>query len=216
MAVLLQFRRFSTLVLKTQSYLFRSGLQINLLPAVTWNLSKTLSTSNTNFKKNSDKSKSLVIQSKNHKITEIEEKSENAENLVLVTKKKKFPCDFENCTKSFDKRSALQKHIDSVHLGLKPYKCDICDKAFGRKGTLKTHVKTVHNNEKPFKCDKCGECFGLKQTLERHLASKHAEGLNLVACPECDEKFPNENQLNTHVRKFHVKTDHQVYRGGTS
>ena len=70
MAVVQQFRRFSTLVLKTQRYLFRNGLQINLLPAVTWNLSKPLFTSSVNFKKNNDKSKTPVIKSKNKNITD--------------------------------------------------------------------------------------------------------------------------------------------------
>ena len=38
----------------------------------------------------------------------------------------------------------MRKHVESVHEGLKQYKCQQCDKAFGDDGNLKRHIKSVH------------------------------------------------------------------------
>ena len=67
-------RQLPNLFLKKPQLFFGRILRFepksNLLPAVSWNLSKPLFTSSVNFKKNSDKSKSPVIKSKNKKITD--------------------------------------------------------------------------------------------------------------------------------------------------
>ena len=48
---------------------------------------------------------------------------------------KNLNCD--SCGKYFPKKSMLKNHIDSVHLKLKPYKCEDCDKTFSLKRILK-------------------------------------------------------------------------------
>lgn len=38
----------------------------------------------------------------------------------------------------------MKRHIDSVHLKIKPFQCTSCDKSFSRNWDLKRHVKEVH------------------------------------------------------------------------
>ena len=39
--------------------------------------------------------------------------------------------------------------MNSLHLKIKPYKCDACDKSFSRKCHLKSHVKRNHLQNLP-------------------------------------------------------------------
>jgi len=38
----------------------------------------------------------------------------------------------------------LKKHIDSLHRGIKQFKCGICEYKCARKDDLKRHVESVH------------------------------------------------------------------------
>ena len=81
--------------------------------------------------------------------------SENAET-CRPKKKKKFKC--SQCQKIFT-RPRLLEHINSVHRGLKPYKCNTCPKYFSLQPNLKRHIDAVHKGRKDFKCDSCGKHF---------------------------------------------------------
>ena len=45
-----------------------------------------------------------------------------------------------------------------IHIGDKPFECNICDKKFKTLHELKKH-KLWHSGEKPFDCDICGKKF---------------------------------------------------------
>ena len=74
--------------------------------------------------------------------------------------------------------------------------------------TSSISFKNHNDKSKPFECNVCGQSFSRQNALDKHIASKHAEVLLLVACPECDLKFKDSKGLDTHVRQFHVVTDH--------
>ena len=63
---------------------------------------------------------------------------------------------------------SLIGHIEAIHEGNKPFKCDICDAEFGHKHHLNTHVVTVHEGKKQWKCDICNTAFGRKHHLNTH------------------------------------------------
>ncbi|KAL5410594.1 hypothetical protein PMIN04_010583 [Paraphaeosphaeria minitans] len=48
-------------------------------------------------------------------------------------------CTYDDCENKFERKTDLQRHINSVHLHEKPHKCELCGKRFARKDTLNRH-----------------------------------------------------------------------------
>ena len=59
------------------------------------------------------------------------------------------------CDANFSQKGSLNKHIESVHEGKKPYKYTVCDSNFSTKQNLNRHNKSVHKGKEPFKCLWC-------------------------------------------------------------
>ena len=51
----------------------------------------------------------------------------------------------QECGKDFAGQKGLKIHTDTVHLGLKPFNCDVCGEAFGRKSNLNQHKVNNHS-----------------------------------------------------------------------
>ena len=49
----------------------------------------------------------------------------------------------------------MKRHIESVHEGKKPFKCETCEYTYSQKSHLNQHVAKVHEGKKPFKCQIC-------------------------------------------------------------
>ena len=47
------------------------------------------------------------------------------------------------------KKSDLIRHMESVHEGIKPFKCNICNYNAAQKWILKRHIESVHEGLKP-------------------------------------------------------------------
>jgi hypothetical protein len=45
-------------------------------------------------------------------------------------------CTHDDCENKFERKTDLQRHINSVHLHEKPHECELCGKRFARKDTL--------------------------------------------------------------------------------
>ena len=59
----------------------------------------------------------------------------------------------------------MKQHVLLVHVGKKPFNCDICDYSCSQKGHMKTHVATVHEENKPFKCEICDYRCSIKGNI---------------------------------------------------
>ena len=62
----------------------------------------------------------------------------------------RFQCNI--CEYKAGQKSALTKHNESVHEGIKPFKCKICDYKTAQNSKLEKHTESVHEGIKPFKC----------------------------------------------------------------
>jgi uncharacterized Zn-finger protein len=46
--------------------------------------------------------------------------------------------------------------------------CSICSKVFSRKSALQRHIESIHENKKNFTCSRCFKAFTRKESLENH------------------------------------------------
>ena len=77
------------------------------------------------------------------------------------------------CDATLINKHALQRHMKSVHEGVKPYNCAICLTSFTQKGNLNQHIKIVHKQQKPFKCEICEFSCSQKGNLTIHIETVH-------------------------------------------
>ena len=161
----------------------RLQLKFNMSPSI-WNLGKNILASRQIFKSYIEKPKLRSLTQIENKIQENKEIVDNVEPLILAQPKTKiYECHYKGCGKSFQTSWNLKRHINEVHLQLRPFKCDVC-----------------------------GDRFKRQFHLDRHKAAKHAEHLKIVKCPYCHETFKNFKELEVHVGQFHRVTDHQCPR----
>lgn len=145
----------------------------------------------------------------------VEVQSDDEEQVSYkVTKKKRPKEKYDNllcpiCGKIFSQKPNLQKHIVTVHEGLKDFKCDECGKCFGQKGTLKLHKKTTHDMNKEFVCEICARGFAYKQTLLFHVKTVHNK-IKDFECKECHKMFGLRQHLRVHVKLVHEKLKTRV------
>lgn len=85
--------------------------------------------------------------------------------------KKKFKCTYPSCNKTFSHKGNFTVHT-KIHIGEKPFQCDVCHKRFNRKSNLKGHM-IAHTKEQPFKCSECLKRFKHKNYLKRHVGIQH-------------------------------------------
>ena len=98
----------------------------------------------------------------------------------------------------------LKKHIDLVHMGIKPERfvtpifCDQCLSSESG-GNFRKHIITVHGGkyqlEKKMKCDKC-QYQARPFKVKTHVSVVHL-GKSLK-CSECDNKFKSTRSLEKH------------------
>ncbi|XP_046408133.1 endothelial zinc finger protein induced by tumor necrosis factor alpha-like isoform X2 [Ischnura elegans] len=106
-----------------------------------------------------------------------------------------FPCGV--CSKRFNRRSILKRHVACTHSGEKPHRCSVCGKCFAERSTLKKHART-HTGEKPYSCSVCRKTFTQGYNLDVHMRS-HA-GAKPFTCGECGKSYSRKFHLGIHMR----------------
>uniref|UniRef100_A0A182MW32 Protein krueppel n=1 Tax=Anopheles culicifacies TaxID=139723 RepID=A0A182MW32_9DIPT len=76
------------------------------------------------------------------------------------------------CNKAFVKQSYLNTHKNTVHVGLKRYRCQECGKQFSNSSNLIAH-RRIHTGEKPYECGECDSKFNQSSALTRHMRQQH-------------------------------------------
>jgi len=80
--------------------------------------------------------------------------------------KKKYPCTYPGCTKSFSRPCHRQSHERS-HENSRPFVCPECKRAFCRKHDMIRHQR-IHSKERPYQCKICKRKFARGDALVRH------------------------------------------------
>ncbi|XP_051027996.1 Krueppel-like factor 17 [Acomys russatus] len=85
-----------------------------------------------------------------------------------ATRKRPYVCSYDNCGKTYTKRSHLVCH-ERTHTGEKPYVCEweSCTWSFFRSDELKRH-KLTHTRDRPHICRECGRRFMRADHLKQH------------------------------------------------
>ena len=63
----------------------------------------------------------------------------------------------------------LKEHKETVHEGIKSFKCDICKGKFSTKQSLEKHILGIHEGKKSFLCSICGYTAFLDTNLKQHI-----------------------------------------------
>ena len=72
------------------------------------------------------------------------------------------------CTFRTYGHARLKEHVDSKHLKINKFACEICGKLFSHKGSVKQHIDFTHNKVKRAKCDVCSREFSTQRDLDEH------------------------------------------------
>ena len=119
-----------------------------------------------------------------------------------------LPLECSECSKTFQQKWMLKRHIETVHEGKKPFQCNHCQKKFSQKPAMEKHVASVHEGKKELKCKECEKYFSQSSNMKSHMAAVH-EKKKPYTCEICDAKFPNNQSLSNH--KAHKHSNEKPY-----
>eukprot|EP00178_Gracilaria_changii_P016086 TRINITY_DN4542_c0_g1_i1.p1 TRINITY_DN4542_c0_g1~~TRINITY_DN4542_c0_g1_i1.p1 ORF type:complete len:793 (+),score=125.36 TRINITY_DN4542_c0_g1_i1:344-2722(+) len=111
----------------------------------------------------------------------------------------------EICGLIFAKRGNKQRHIQTVHNGLKKFRCDVCGNQFGLKADLNRHKFRIHES-RSFCCDKCGKSFSQQMQLDHHIRVTHLQDNRPWECKICFLRLGRKSSLTRHEQTVHQKT----------
>ena len=99
----------------------------------------------------------------------------------------------------FANQQKLKKNIDTVHEGIKPFKCSVCDVKFANKEHLKKHIETIHEEIKPFKCTiRISYCTQFQESVDSGIVISGISRFRNPLIQELQIKFANRQNLKKH------------------
>ena len=108
-----------------------------------------------------------------------------------------FRCNFDDCTRTYELKQNLTRHINVVHKQSK-IKCNLCGTRFSNLSSLITHNYKFHRGDKG--CIKY--VFQLKKEKEKKRRERDEK---LIECPEkCGKSFLSKNGVSHHKLLAHT------------
>ena len=102
----------------------------------------------------------------------------------------------------YSTKNSLKKHVNSVHLNIKPVQCEVCDKKLRSNIQLKLHIRSVHQK----KTEQCDICFKYVRSLRQHKKCQHKK----ANCKYCDKQFDKYNAMDRNIKKEKYSNVHHV------
>ncbi|XP_061456735.1 zinc finger and BTB domain-containing protein 40 isoform X2 [Rhineura floridana] len=135
---------------------------------------------------------------------------EHQKHIHAAHSREYHPC--PTCGKVFSAPSLLERHV-VVHVGGKPFSCQICNKAYQQLSGLWYHNRThhpdifaaqSHRSSKFFslQCSSCNKTFASMAARRRHAREEHAD-MTLHECEKCRGLFPTLALLQAHEKSQH-------------
>lgn len=99
--------------------------------------------------------------------------------------------------------SSLKSHIWDVHKRTEPYVCNQCGKTFTTRKNFMRHVRSVHVVGRKYKCtiDGCDKALLTPESLREHIATH--TGIPLYQCQYCEWSFKSAGNYYAHMRRKH-------------
>ncbi|XP_042236097.1 zinc finger protein 300-like [Homarus americanus] len=111
-----------------------------------------------------------------------------------------FICCMPECAEKFNSREHLETHM-KLHLGVKPFTCDVCGKVCQTESKLKTHQASHANDGFKPKCDICERSFSSRSALNKHKKMLHKPKPHV--CLHCNSGFEERKYMVIHAKRAH-------------
>ena len=111
----------------------------------------------------------------------------NSNNGISLTM---YCCMYAECGNEYITKFNLKRHVESVHMKIKRFKCSTCGGLYSSKQSLKEH-NYIHLGFVPFECKTCKVVFRQASQLSLHKRVHNAYGIkdNYVKAAEDHDKF---------------------------
>ena len=127
---------------------------------------------------------------------------------IVTYGKTPLNCTYADCQFRTYGKQRMKDHVDSKHLKITKFSCEICGKLFCHKGSVKQHVDFTHNKLKRAKCDICGKEFQAQRDVDEHKNLRHRDGRPPEhICQLCGKAFVVQSYLDIHIRGVHNKVE---------
>ena len=116
-----------------------------------------------------------------------------------------YQCEY--CSKRFNAKRFLQRHLNRFHSKEIMVNCEICGDRCKNQKYLNVHMRKVHGlqvfeGEELFHCDQCPKSFNSRRGLTLHKEFVHSHE-NPVNCTLCDLTLKNDIYLKRHMKRSH-------------
>lgn len=103
--------------------------------------------------------------------------------------KRRIKCDYDDCSRTYCSYFNLKRHIESSHLGVKKFKCQVCSRHLSSKQNYIDH-QNIHTGAKPYLCEHPGCTLRFRQLSQYYLHKQlHNEAFSQVKATSSSEDF---------------------------
>ena len=81
--------------------------------------------------------------------------------------------------------------------------CEPCSQGFRYQWSYDKHIRSVHEGLREHQCADCGKFFQSASVLNKHMKTQHYPVAKCIPCSKCDKQFRSINALHNHLRTVH-------------